>query len=133
MSLNTKLQERSYLFGRLLAIADKAESQTYEKVDKGRMTNAKRYWSVFSKRPAKTWAIIQESLIPYLMKLGIGERKKYEALISQIIDQFMEGGFSNEPLSENYLLGYACQMEELKPKGTSNQEDTNSKGEKEDV
>jgi CRISPR-associated protein Csd1 len=138
MALNENIQERSYLFGRLLAIAERAEIRTYDKKeDGGRWTNAKRYWSVFSKQPAKIWHSLAEKLIPYLMKLKYPERIRYEELIQGICSRFLEGDFSNKPLTENYLLGYYCQLEDLryKDKNENNDENTNSikeKGDNED-
>ena len=65
------------LFRSLLAVADRVEYLTYEQGEK-RETNAKRYMSVFSRRPAKTWKIIYENLIPYLNKMMPGQKIKYE-------------------------------------------------------
>ncbi|MDO4556300.1 MAG: type I-C CRISPR-associated protein Cas8c/Csd1, partial [Lachnospiraceae bacterium] len=63
--------DRSYLFGRLLAVADKAENDAYDLEDRGkRTTNAKRYWKRFSTNPGDTWQVIEEHLNPYLEKLG---------------------------------------------------------------
>ena len=115
MSLNKESSDRSYLFGRLLAVANKAEERTYEG-EKGRVTNAKRYWSVFPKKPAKTWGIIAINLEPYLRKLGAFEKRKYEELMNEILSTFKENDFSNIPVDENYLLGFGCQMDELRYK-----------------
>lgn len=52
MAIDYKDKPRSYLFGCLLAIADKAESDTYEKEERGkRITNVKRYWNKFVSYP----------------------------------------------------------------------------------
>lgn len=113
MTKGTIGEDRSYLFGCLLAVANKAEERTFEK-DENRATNAKRYWSTFAKKPAKTWQIIRTNLVPYLQKLSIEEGRKYENAINEILCMFSDEGFSNEPLSETYLLGYARQTEALK-------------------
>lgn len=99
--------DRSYLFGCLLAIADAAEYATYDENDKkSRITNAKRYWSMFAKRPAATWAIIYDRLRPYLNKLGdssIKYTKMFDSIKSNLsIEDYMD----NSPLSSAYLLGY---------------------------
>jgi CRISPR-associated protein Csd1 len=69
MAYDPNEKDRSYLFGCLLAIADAAEYATYDDNDKkSRITNAKRYWSMFAKRPSSTWLIIYDRLLPYLKK-----------------------------------------------------------------
>jgi len=127
MALNLTNIDRSYLFGRLLAVADKAEFLTYEYGEK-RETNAKRYMNAFSKRPAKTWKTIAERLVPYFNKMHVGQRLKYENMINEIGSSFADGAFSNEALSELYLLGYYCQSNFMKGK-----KENNSIGEMEEV
>ena len=52
MALNKECDNRDYLYGRLLAVADRIEYRTFEKEkDTARVTNAKRYMSTFSQRP----------------------------------------------------------------------------------
>lgn len=119
MALDLNNRDRSYLFGRLLAVADMAESITYEYGEK-RETNAKRYMNIFSKRPAKTWKIIAERLIPYFNKMHVGQRLNYENMINEIASMFEDGAFNNEALSELYLLGYYCQSDFMKSKKDKN-------------
>lgn len=104
MAYDQNINDRSYLFGCLLAIADKAESDTYDKAD-SRVTNAKRYWNAFSQRPAQTWKIIEERLRPYLNKLGKAE-VKYSIWINEILDKLDAEQFNNSKLEPLYLLGY---------------------------
>ena len=127
MALDLTNTDRSYLFGRLLAVADKAEFSTYEYGEK-RETNAKRFMNVFSKRPAKTWKTISERLIPYFNKMHVSQRLYYENIINEIGSLFADGTFSNEALSELYLLGYYCQTDFMKIK-----KEKNTIGEKEEV
>ncbi len=49
MALDNKEKDRNYLYGRLLAVADRIEYSTYDEKDGGRVTNAKRYMSTFLK------------------------------------------------------------------------------------
>lgn len=114
MALDENITDRSYLFGRLLAVADKAEYDTYDDNDKkARITNAKRYWHSFSKRPYQTWQIIEERLRPYLDKLG-GLSVFYTKRINEIMSKIPYEEFTvNKPLEPAYLLGYHCQMDEL--------------------
>ena len=116
VSLNTESTDRSYLFGRLLAVADRIEYLTYDK-DEDRLTNAMRYMNTFSRQPMKTWANIHDRIIPYLQKLKVGQRIKYERLIGEIIDKMSEKDFAdNSPLSGLYLLGFYNQSYDLRNK-----------------
>lgn len=106
MSYNKEEEDRSYLYGCLLAIADKAEKDTYdEEQKKKRVTNARRYWAVFSQKPYHTWKILEERLQPYL------NQHPYRGLVENYIDEIM-GKFTKETfedksrLSPLYLLGY---------------------------
>lgn len=106
MAYDSNEKNRSYLYGCLLAIADKAESDTYDKEDReNRITNARRYWSKFSQRPYQTWGIIEEHLRPYINQHPY--KAAIEKKIQEITEKFEPKEFSNntrlEPL---YLLGY---------------------------
>lgn len=107
MAYDPNETDRSYLFGCLLAIADAAEYASYEKEDKGkRITNAKRYWSMFAKRPSTTWLIIYDRLLPYLKKLG-DSSIKYTRMMNEVKAKLPLEAFSdNSPLTSAYLLGY---------------------------
>ncbi len=107
MAYDPNITDRSYLFGCLLAIADKAESEAYDEQERNvRITNARRYWNVFSQRPYTTWGIIEKNLRPYMNKLG-KRQVKYSKWINEITSKMNEEMFANnkrlEPL---YLLGY---------------------------
>lgn len=107
MAYDPNEKDRSYLFGCLLAIADAAEYATYDENDKkSRITNAKRYWSMFAKRPATTWAIIYDRLLPYLKKLG-DSSIRYTKMFNDIkANLSLEVFEDNTPLTSAYLLGY---------------------------
>lgn len=107
MAYDPNEKDRSYLFGCLLAIADAAEYATYDENDKkSRITNAKRYWSMFAKRPAATWAIIYDRLRPYLNKLG-DSSIRYTKMFNHIkANLSLEVFEDNTPLTSAYLLGY---------------------------
>ncbi len=108
MAYDPNESDRSYLYGCLLAVADAAERDAYdEDKDKNeRVTNARRYWNMFSKRPYMTWQRIEEQLIPYFNKLG-KKRDKYDEMIQKIYDKFTPKEFAdNKALNPLYLLGY---------------------------
>ena len=114
MALDKENSDRSYLFGRLLAIADIAELREYDKTETKRTTNAKKYWSVYAKRPSSTLELIRKRLNPYLEKKDIGLKEWCENLIADIVVEIEKtNGYNNKPLSEMYVLGYYCQRAEL--------------------
>ncbi|MUG22336.1 type I-C CRISPR-associated protein Cas8c/Csd1 [Paenibacillus macerans] len=118
--LNTESRDRSYLFGRLLAVADVLERGALGK-DETRSTNAIRYMNSFAQNPSRTWKTIQASLQPYQAKLGT-KATYLSKMIDEIADQFKDVEFNNAPLTEQYLLGFYSQRRELYKK---KEEDTN--------
>ncbi|MBR3269164.1 MAG: type I-C CRISPR-associated protein Cas8c/Csd1 [Oscillospiraceae bacterium] len=107
MAYDPNETDRSYLYGCLLAIADAAENAAYDEADSGkRVTNAKRYWNMFAKRPNATWAVIEKQIRVYMIKLG-AKSIRYEKMLNEIMSKFKLSDFSdNSPLSPAYLLGY---------------------------
>lgn len=107
MAYDPNETDRSYLFGCLLAIADAAEYASYDDADKGkRVTNAKRYWSMFAKRPSTTWKLIENQLRVYMIKLG-GKSIYFEKMLNAVMERFALEDFSDDrPLTSAYLLGY---------------------------
>lgn len=113
MALDENCHDRSYLYGRLLAVADAAEDSTYEKGEK-RTTNALRYFEAFSNRPYITWEIIRQRLNPYLEKLSEDRRTYYKGLIDEITEKFERKDFEdNKKLDPLYLHAYSCQKRKI--------------------
>lgn len=108
MAYDPNNTDRSYLYGCLLAIADKAEGEAYDASERNvRVTNARRYWSSFSQRPYSTWGRIREQLIPYLNKLGKSQMK-YLKRIDEILEKMSFDEFKKDSRLDNtYLLGYS--------------------------
>ena len=110
MAYDPNETDRSYLYGCLLAVADAAERNTYEKGETDRVTNARRYWSAFAQRPWTTWKIIEGKLRPYFDKTNEYGRNtgiRFEKKLNEIMNKFSVGEFENDgALSPNYLLGY---------------------------
>lgn len=117
--LSDNENDRSVLFGRLLAVYDYMERRAmFERDENGyykeqRPTNAKRYWNAFSNRPAKTSQTIRQNLIPYERKLSDFERNMFEKWTEEIMVCLAKCGFNNALLSEMYLPGYYLQMEDM--------------------
>lgn len=109
-------KDRSYLYGRLLAVADRVEYRTYDRdKDGARVTNAKRYMSVFSKRPYDTWRNIEEKIQPYMQKLSVAERNYYTKELNKIMGMLSSEVFTkNTPLDGLYLLGFHHESYDLK-------------------
>lgn len=117
MALDEKRKTRDYLYGRLLAAADCLERYALFASEKKRDTNAARLMQRFADRPCSTWKTIELSLSPYKARLG-GRSKKYQDVIDEAMNLFdsVEEFTSEKPLSGEFLLGYHCQREDLKPK-----------------
>lgn len=127
VALNKECRDRSYLYGRLLAIADRIEYMTFDKEkDAKRITNAKRYMNVFYQRPFDTWQNIERSIQPYLNKLRYPEKVFMEKLLEEVYQLFDEENFQNNKRLEGlYLLGFHSQSFELRRsyKNTENTEE----------
>lgn len=126
VALDKDCRDRNYLYGRLLAVADRVEYRTFDpEKDDSRTTNARRYMTAFSQRPYETWKVIEENLPPYYNKLKRSERLHYQRLMDEICQLFDVKSFSdNSRLDPLYLLGFHSQSHELKEyKNTKSEED----------
>ena len=114
MVLDELCTDRSYLFGRLLAVAEKIERCTFDKGET-RITNAERYMRQFSQTPLRTWKTIRRNTQIYLNRLKPGSREYYKELYGKIEGQFEPGCFeAKKALDGRFLIGYDCQREVLK-------------------
>ena len=106
MALDKENTNRSYLFGRLLAIADTVERSTYTNED-ARETNAMRMQKAFALRPMATWRVLEDKLEPYYRQLRFGQRQYYRNLTGEILDKLSPADNTlNQKLEDVYLLGY---------------------------
>ncbi len=127
MQLDTQNTDRSYLFGRLLAIAEQVEYVATRAERSNTSTNAERMFTQFTIRPGKTWFNLEKQLQPYYDKLykqgGGGLVQYFKGIIQEIITKMSPEDFtSNKALSEMFLLGYYGQRNYR-----SNNEDQNEK------
>lgn len=131
LALDVKNDNRSYLWGRLLAIAEKVERDTYSEGE-GREPNAIKMQSVFSQRPSYAWGIIHKSLEPYFRRLKPSLRAWYKSQIAEILDRFDASDYSSpKKLDDIYLLGYYHQRSSLyTKKETTKEENENDSAEK---
>ncbi len=157
MELDNTNKDRSYLFGRLLAVSEKveqmamysayrnkgADASVAEKAEEtatysnsgseNRETNAKRLQASYVNRPLRTWGILETALIPYYRRLSKGSENYYKDVIEEIISSLSEEDETilNKSLDATYLLGYYLQRKELKKsKKSKNSETTIDKEEK---
>lgn len=109
LGLDRNETDRSYLYGRLLSIADSLERSAISENDK-RETNAEKLHSVYARRPAYAWRIIDEKLDPYRKKLRRdkpGRLNWFENQIADIMDKFDPNDAAlNDPLDSRYIIGY---------------------------
>ncbi|MGN7402021.1 type I-C CRISPR-associated protein Cas8c/Csd1 [Cytobacillus praedii] len=124
VSLDKENEDRNYLFGRLLAIADVLERNALDLNDQ-RATNARRYMNSFAQHPERTWRTIQGALQPYQARLG-EKVWYYNKLIDEVGSKLKPEDFNNKPLSGKYLLGFYSQRHDLYQK----KDKTNGEGNK---
>lgn len=117
LELERTRRDRDYLYGRMLAIADRIEDharllQGKKSETEKRPTNAVRYMAAFATKPFRTWEIIYRQLNPYFQRLNGGEW--YQKELDEIISLFEEGEYENDkPLNGKYLMGYSLQRRAL--------------------
>lgn len=131
MALEPEKKNRSYQFGRLLAVLEKAERGAFDNSEK-REPNAIRMWSLFVKRPMyATTVIIEQLKNAYYPRLEPGERGYYDKLIGgimRVISEFPENEIG-KPLGEEYLMGYYLQKDALCPKKNNDNDNNESEDE----
>ena len=119
MSLEPEKKDISYQYGRLLAVFEKIEQDTYDK-DEQREPNAIRMQSVFAKRPRYASRILWEQMKKaYYPRLKPWNRVKYDRLIGEIIEQIsnLPQAEHEEALKDTYLFGYYLQKKALYTSG----------------
>ena len=113
MSLDSTNTSRDYLYGRLLAVADRLEGMHLYLTNSKRSTAAHRLMVRFSDRPYSTWPIIYKHLNPYMQHLERSREGFLKAMnneLDEIMSLFDHDEFtSDEQLSGEFLLGYHLQ------------------------
>lgn len=119
MSLDPKNNERSYLFGRMLAIADSMEEMAIRNQNKkgseisDRLTTAMRFYSNFVERPTTTWHRIYQSIVrSYMKKLGKSANYFFEQKLIAINKMTPEDMWTDQPLNGLVYSGYMSQKNE---------------------
>lgn len=114
MALEEDRTTRDYLYGRLLAIAEKIEEMAMVVADeKPKTTVASRLMQRFADNPFSTWLNIEKGIVPYQERLknNIAPLAEgYKRLLDDVSDSFKIEEFkSKEHLTGEYLLGYHSQ------------------------
>ena len=132
MEFDLNNMDRDGLFGCLLAVLEKVERDTYDKTET-REPNAIRLRSIYCRRPMQVFRQLDEHLSQaYFPKLKPGLRGYYREKIGDIvghIENKIENDSKiswNDPLKENYLIGYWLMRKELytkKEKSEANKEE----------
>lgn len=112
MELEEGRKTRDYLYGELLAVAEKIESTALSFARENRDTTAARMMQRFSERPFSTWKLIENSLVPYMARINSrmpGLLSGYKELLDEIHASFSRNDYTEDKsLSGEYLLGYHC-------------------------
>jgi CRISPR-associated protein Csd1 len=123
MALERDRKTRDYLYGRLLAIADRLESSAMTATEK-RDSNAARFMQRFADHPFSTWRTIELSLRPYEQRLrtnapgllAVFNKERQDVMDLFTADQFEKDG----KLSGEFLLAYHSQSAALWKKQPKN-------------
>jgi CRISPR-associated protein Csd1 len=113
MTLEEDNRSRDYLYGRLLAIAERIEEIALAVGGENRPTTAARLMQRFADRPSSTWRNIELGLQPYMHRLqnsrpGFLTNRKKE--LDAVTSAFQVRDFaSDKSLSGEFLFGYHCQ------------------------
>ena len=114
--------DRSYLFGRLLALYERLEKLTYD-TDNERVTNAEKLWTSYVNKPVTMNLRLRNLLRPYEDKLLHNDSKrgiyfKIKKDIAEVINLISENydyksKETNRPLGSGFIFGYEAQMADL--------------------
>lgn len=91
MALDEERTTRDYLFGRLLAIAERIEDAALSIAKETRDTTAAKLMARFADRPSSTWRVIETALPPYKARLRAnwpGYLVNMEKLLDQVMAKF---------------------------------------------
>ncbi|TQC96417.1 type I-C CRISPR-associated protein Cas8c/Csd1 [Moraxellaceae bacterium AER2_44_116] len=129
MALDENNHSRDYLYGRLLAVADRIEEVALSVGGESRSTTAARLMQRFADRPFSTWRNIELALQPYMQRLQnsragflVNQKKELDAINANFKT---EDFVSEKKLSGEFLLGFHCQRQKLREKTESTNETIN--------
>ncbi len=115
MGLNGRSEDRSYIFGQLLATAEMLERSALaigSGKDPVRNTAAEKYFVRFQRYPVETWITIRNQLQPYVLKLHAAGKPFYISRMDELTERLDLA--KKEKLEPTFLQGYSCQMMEYR-------------------
>lgn len=122
MAWELSRKDRSFQYGRLLAVMERAELDYYRKTNESRQTNAIKFMAEYRRRPFSVFERINRHLHQaYLNRIDKWSADRYEKLvgeISAILSDFPEEEL-NKPLYDTYLMGYELQRNAFYVKNNS--------------
>ena len=120
--LNRENTDRSYLFGRLLALFERMEAGTFGEKEE-RSTNAEKMWTSYTNHPATMMMRLRNLLKPYERKMATSEQNrglyfKLSRDISEVTNMLhdnydMDSVEVNRPLDYGFIFGYEAQMRDI--------------------
>lgn len=120
--LNRENTDRSYLFGRLLALFERMEAGTFGEKEE-RSTNAEKMWTSYTNHPATMMMRLRNLLKPYERKMATSEQNrglyfKLSRDISEVTNMLhdnydMDSAEVNRPLDYGFIFGYEAQMRDI--------------------
>ncbi len=131
MGVDDSINDRSYLFGRILACAEQVERYAQNLANHGnavakdkRSTNAERLMVPYTMHPVSTLTVLQEKLRPYVdrIKADTGaDASRYMEML-KLINRLGIKEYTNQKLGDTFLLGYASQKIEFNNESSKRQE-----------
>lgn len=129
MALEENYHSRDYLYGRLLAIAERIEDVALSVSNENRPTTAARLMQRFADRPFETWRTIELALQPSMQRLRVSRAGFLTNQLKELDNvqaMFKHDDFTRKAaLSGEFLLGYHCQRQKFKTK-TETTDETSS-------
>lgn len=113
MKLDTSNTDRSYLWGRLMAIHEHTEGLADQTG-----TRVLQLQPKYTAHPRTTFAKIESEIMPDLYgKLSTSDYNRIMDIKAEIIKTLNDyDGYTDEPLAESYLLGYYFQRPVIESK-----------------
>ena len=122
MAWELSRKDRSFQYGRLLAVMERAELDYYRKTNESRQTNAIKFMAEYRRRPFSVFERINRHLHQaYLNRIDERSAGRYEKLVGEIfaiLRDFPEEEL-NKPLDDTYLMGYELQRNAFYVKNNS--------------
>lgn len=122
MAWELSRKDRSFQYGRLLAVMERAELDYYRKTNESRQTNAIKFMAEYRRRPFFVFERINRHLHQaYLNRIDERSAGRYEKLVGEIfaiLRDFPEEEL-NKPLDDTYLMGYELQRNAFYVKNNS--------------